>query len=61
MCFLAVSVDSITWLRNNSIVIGCVRVYEDGKEEGYLVQVVAVGELEFSEVSSLTVLFLCEY
>ncbi|KAM0947960.1 putative transcription factor WD40-like family [Dioscorea sansibarensis] len=53
----SIKVDSVNWLRNNSIVIGCLRVYEDGKEEGYLVQVIAVGELEFTERSSKPVVF----
>ncbi|KAJ0978085.1 hypothetical protein J5N97_013559 [Dioscorea zingiberensis] len=53
----SIKVDSINWLRNDSIVIGCVRVFEDGKEESYLVQVIAFRELEFTEGSSKPVVF----
>jgi nuclear pore complex protein Nup214 len=43
-------VDSISWARDDSIVIGCVRLNEDNKD-GYLVQVIKSEEKSFLEVS----------
>lgn len=36
----SIKVDSVKWIRPDSIVIGCVQLTEDGKEENYLVQVI---------------------
>lgn len=44
-------VDSIEWVRDDSIVVGCVRVNEDGNEEGYLIQVITSREHKLTEVS----------
>ncbi|ONK62815.1 uncharacterized protein A4U43_C07F8420 [Asparagus officinalis] len=46
-----IKVDSIKWLRDDSIIIGCFQVNEDGEEEGYLVQVVKSKDRTFSEAS----------
>jgi nuclear pore complex protein Nup214 len=43
-------VDSISWARDDSIVIGCVRLNEDNGD-GYLVQVIKSEEKSFLEVS----------
>lgn len=45
------SVDSIGWVRDDSIVVGSVRLNEEGNEEGYLVQVIRSGGNTFFEVS----------
>ncbi|CAN6219986.1 unnamed protein product [Urochloa humidicola] len=44
-----IKVDSIGWIRDDSIVIGCVRLNEDDNEEGYLVQVIRSEENTFCE------------
>jgi len=46
-----IKVDSIGWIRDDSIVIGCVRLNEDDNEEGYLVQVIRSEENTFCEVN----------
>jgi vacuolar-type H+-ATPase subunit I/STV1 len=51
MIFYLRAVDSIGWVRGDSIVIGCVRLNEDHNEEGYLVQVIRTEESTFCEVS----------
>lgn len=48
ICLSAWLVDSIKWLRDDSIIIGCLQVNEDGEEEGYLVQVIKSKEHKFS-------------
>ena len=47
MIFHFLPVDSIGWIRDDSIVIGCVRLNEDDNEEGYLVQVIGVKKTHF--------------
>ncbi|URE00173.1 hypothetical protein MUK42_20830 [Musa troglodytarum] len=44
-----IKVDSIEWVRDDSIVVGCVRVNEDGNEEGYLIQVITSREHKLTE------------
>jgi nuclear pore complex protein Nup214 len=44
-------VDSIGWVRDDSIVIGCVRLDEEGNEVGYLIQVIRSGGKTFFEVN----------
>ncbi|KAJ6798678.1 nuclear pore complex protein NUP214 [Iris pallida] len=53
----SIKVDSIKWVRDDSIIIGCLRVNEDGNEEGYLVQVITSGEHKFSEFSCKPVVY----
>ncbi|XP_072960427.1 nuclear pore complex protein NUP214 isoform X2 [Typha angustifolia] len=36
----SIKVDSVGWVRHDSIIVGCVRLNEDGDEDGYLVQVI---------------------
>ena len=43
--------DSIGWVRDDSIVVGCVRLDEEGNEVGYLVQVIRSGCDTFFEVN----------
>lgn len=45
------SVDSIGWVRDDSIVVGCVQLNEEDNEEGYLVQVIRSGGNSFFQVS----------
>ncbi|XP_026661439.2 nuclear pore complex protein NUP214 isoform X2 [Phoenix dactylifera] len=52
-----IKVDSIEWVRDDSIIIGCFRVNEDGIEEGYLVQVITSKERKFTEETSKLVIF----
>ncbi|KAG8079277.1 hypothetical protein GUJ93_ZPchr0007g3780 [Zizania palustris] len=52
-----IKVDSIGWVRDDSIVVGCVRLNEEGNEEGYLVQVIRSGGNTFFESSSKPVVF----
>ncbi|KAK3128068.1 hypothetical protein QOZ80_7AG0582120 [Eleusine coracana subsp. coracana] len=52
----AIKVDSICWVRDDSIVIGCVRLIEDN-EEGYLIQVIKSEENSFLESSSKPVVY----
>ncbi|KAF9597285.1 hypothetical protein IFM89_016426 [Coptis chinensis] len=47
-----VKVDSINWVREDCIVLGCVLVTEDGKEDGYLIQIISSKDGKISEVSS---------
>lgn len=44
-------VDSVEWIHDDSIIIGSIRVNEDGSEEGYMVQVISSGAKKFTEVS----------
>lgn len=53
----SIKVDSIKWVRDDSLIIGCLRVNEDGNEEGYLVQVITSGEHKFSEFSCKPVVY----
>jgi hypothetical protein len=59
MIFYLRAVDSIGWVRGDSIVIGCVRLNEDHNEEGYLVQVIRTEESTFCEVSWSSNAFFC--
>uniref|UniRef100_A0ACD5YZT8 Uncharacterized protein n=1 Tax=Avena sativa TaxID=4498 RepID=A0ACD5YZT8_AVESA len=52
-----IKVDSIGWVRDDSIVVGCVRLEEVGTEEGYMVQVIRSGGDTFFENSSKPVVF----
>ncbi|KAG1371445.1 putative nuclear pore complex protein NUP214 [Cocos nucifera] len=52
-----IKVDSIEWVRDDSIIIGCFRVNEDDIEEGYLVQVITSKERKFTEKASKPVVF----
>ncbi|PIA53292.1 hypothetical protein AQUCO_00900103v1 [Aquilegia coerulea] len=47
-----IKVDSINWVRQDCIVLGCFRITEDGKEDGYLIQVISSKEGKVSEASS---------
>ncbi|KAL5563763.1 hypothetical protein UlMin_033510, partial [Ulmus minor] len=46
-----VKVDSIRWVRRDSIIVGCFQLTEDGREENYLVQVIRSKEGIFSDAS----------
>ncbi|KAG9458538.1 hypothetical protein H6P81_003046 [Aristolochia fimbriata] len=46
-----VRVDSIKWVRHDSIVVGCVQLTEDGNEEGYMVQVITDKQCDFAKAS----------
>ncbi|XP_044964279.1 nuclear pore complex protein NUP214 isoform X1 [Hordeum vulgare subsp. vulgare] len=52
-----IKVDSIGWVRDDSIVVGCVRLNEESDEEGYLVQVIRSGGDTFFESSSKPVVY----
>ncbi|KAJ1292475.1 hypothetical protein BS78_02G394300 [Paspalum vaginatum] len=52
-----IKVDSIGWIRDDSIVIGCVRLNEDENEEGYLVQVIRSEENTFCETPGKPVVY----
>ncbi|XP_020085929.1 nuclear pore complex protein NUP214 isoform X4 [Ananas comosus] len=52
-----IKVDSIAWVRDDSIIVGCVRLTEDGDEYGYLIQVITDRVGKFSEGSSKPVVF----
>ncbi|KAM0909288.1 hypothetical protein ACQ4PT_014907 [Festuca glaucescens] len=56
-----IKVDSIGWVRDDSIVIGCVRLDEEGNEVGYLVQVIRSGGNTFFESSSKPVVFSYDF
>lgn len=45
--------DSIAWVRDDSIIVGCVRLTEDGDEYGYLIQVITDRGGKFTEVCVL--------
>lgn len=45
------SVDSIRWVRPDSIILGCFQLTSDGKEENYLVQVITSKDGKFTDVS----------
>uniref|UniRef100_A0A0E0I5U5 Nuclear pore complex protein NUP214 n=1 Tax=Oryza nivara TaxID=4536 RepID=A0A0E0I5U5_ORYNI len=53
----SIKVDSIGWVRDDSIVVGSVRLNEEGNEEGYLVQVIRSCGNTFFENSSKSVVF----
>ncbi|KAF0907579.1 hypothetical protein E2562_018386 [Oryza meyeriana var. granulata] len=53
----SIKVDSIGWVRDDSIVVGCVRLNEEGNEEGYLIQVIRSNGNTFFENSSKPVVF----
>ncbi|KAI8526010.1 hypothetical protein RHMOL_Rhmol13G0275200 [Rhododendron molle] len=44
--------DSIRWVRPDSIILGCFQLTSDGKEENYLVQVIASKDGKFTNTSS---------
>ncbi|KAL6896847.1 hypothetical protein ACP4OV_007419 [Aristida adscensionis] len=44
-----IKVDSIAWVRDDSIVVGCFRLNDEENEEGYLVQVIRCEENTFLE------------
>ncbi|KAL5563783.1 hypothetical protein UlMin_033530 [Ulmus minor] len=46
-----VKVDSIRWVRRDSIIVGCFQLTKDGKEEDYLVQVIRSKEGKLSDAS----------
>ncbi|KAI8526441.1 hypothetical protein RHMOL_Rhmol13G0307600 [Rhododendron molle] len=48
----AVKVDSIRWVRPDSIILGCFQLTSDGKEENYLVQVITSKDGKFTNTSS---------
>ncbi|CAM0907578.1 unnamed protein product [Alopecurus aequalis] len=56
-----IKVDSIGWVRDDSIVVGCVRLDEEGNEVGYLVQVIRSGCDTFFESSSKPVVYNYDY
>ncbi|PON37230.1 WD40/YVTN repeat-like-containing domain containing protein [Parasponia andersonii] len=47
-----VKVDSIRWVRPDSIILGCFQLTQDGGEENYLVQVIRSKEGKISDASS---------
>ncbi|KAF3448907.1 hypothetical protein FNV43_RR09624 [Rhamnella rubrinervis] len=47
----SVKVDSIRWVRKDSIILGCFQMTEDGKEENYLVQVIRSKDGKISDVA----------
>ena len=51
--FLQSSVDTIRWIRNDSIILGCFQLNADGNEENYLVQVIQIKHGKFTNVSNL--------
>ncbi|KAJ8618612.1 hypothetical protein MRB53_014798 [Persea americana] len=54
-------VDSIKWVRVDSIIIGCLQLTDDGDEEGYLVQVITNNEEGPIKASSMPcVISFCE-
>lgn len=53
----SIKVDSIGWVRDDSIVVGCVQLNEEDNEEGYLVQVIRSGGNSFFESSSKPAVF----
>ncbi|KAL6657342.1 hypothetical protein ACP70R_005122 [Stipagrostis hirtigluma subsp. patula] len=52
--------DSIAWARDDSIVVGCVRLNEEDNEESYLVQVIRCEENAFLENPSKPVVYTYE-
>ncbi|XP_024313585.1 nuclear pore complex protein NUP214 isoform X2 [Brachypodium distachyon] len=52
-----IKVDAIGWVRDDSIVVGCVQLNEEGNEENYVVQVIRSGGDTFFESSSKPVVF----
>lgn len=56
--FLSKLVDSIKWVRGDSIIIGCLQLTDAGDEEGYLVQVITNNEEGPIKVIVLFFLFL---
>uniref|UniRef100_A0A453AKQ6 DUF6598 domain-containing protein n=1 Tax=Aegilops tauschii subsp. strangulata TaxID=200361 RepID=A0A453AKQ6_AEGTS len=55
-----IKVDSIGWVRDDSIVVGCVRLNEESNEEDYLVKVIRSGGDTFFESSSKPVVLRCD-
>lgn len=47
------AVDSIRWVRNNCILLGCFQLI-DGREENYLVQVIRSPDGKISDVSNIS-------
>lgn len=52
-----VPVDSVKCVRPDSIVIGCVQLTEDGKEENYVIQVIRSQLGEINDVSAKSLHF----
>lgn len=52
-----IKVDSIKWVRHDSIVIGCVQLKENCEDDRYLVQVITSGECNFTEASCKPLVF----
>ncbi|CAN6693609.1 unnamed protein product [Malus baccata var. baccata] len=48
-----VKVDSIRWVRHDSIILGCFQLTAHGNEKGYLVQVIKVKDGKFTDVSGI--------
>ncbi|KAM5582199.1 nuclear pore complex protein NUP214 [Rosa sericea] len=46
-----VKVDTIRWVRNDSIILGCFQLNADGTEENYLVQVIQIKDGKFTNDS----------
>ncbi|XP_062015045.1 nuclear pore complex protein NUP214 isoform X2 [Rosa rugosa] len=46
-----VKVDTIRWVRNDSIILGCFQLNADGNEENYLVQVIQIKDGKFTNDS----------
>ncbi|KAJ4970400.1 hypothetical protein NE237_003499 [Protea cynaroides] len=47
-----IKVDSLKWVRSDSIIVGCFQLTEDGGEEGYLVQVITSRDGKITDASS---------
>ncbi|XP_042481599.1 nuclear pore complex protein NUP214 isoform X2 [Macadamia integrifolia] len=47
-----IKVDSLKWVRSDSIVVGCFQLTENSGEEGYLVQVISSREGKITDTSS---------
>ncbi|XP_077245529.1 nuclear pore complex protein isoform X2 [Tasmannia lanceolata] len=45
-------VDAIKWVRCDTIIIGCIQLTKDGKEEGYMVRVITKNNCDITEASS---------
>lgn len=51
MLFYFLSVDSIGWVRADSIVLGCFEVGDDSEQASYFIQVITTQSLEITDVS----------
>ncbi|ONH98938.1 hypothetical protein PRUPE_6G001200 [Prunus persica] len=52
----SIKVDSIRWVRHDSIILGCFQLTADGNEESYLVQVIKIKDGKFADGSCKPVL-----